>query len=392
MSVKTKPSPISRIQVKMWSKVASVFSGGAIVVTEDVSGRYGPLWEKNEDSICCRSCNAPFGLGTNHRHHCRSCAMCYCQECCVVRPTNSNSVTKSSKAFTGDMNKEDDAIRICTQCYRGECSGRALQNIIQLVLTNGLKSRSGSHRKSLSDMLKNDSNGSGASNLVLNLTESEKTAPRRFELSRGERSSIDDPAVSPSMSGLFEFINKSGNVVAIKVQTGRADKNWAIIEAARPSFTVVLPGECVYCSFDPQEGKEGHLDVIVLHDNPNPIIAGERPIIDPRASGVNVDTISPCALITAFRAVSGFKVLATNKNAIVKLHSGINPNEVPIPDANDTNMTVTFGKEVYLLPRIGNAISRIGLMNRIKGLRFRGNEIDMKTNVTLIKSMFTLQS
>jgi len=144
---------------------------------------------------------------------------------------------------------------------------------------------------------------------------------------------------------------------------------WAIVEASRPSFLAVPPSESVYCSFDAREHQEGHLDLIILYANPY-MPTGARTVCDTKAPGVTVDTVSPCASIPAFCAASAFKIFANDKNAIVKVHMD--------------------GHELTVTPRNGNAIARIGLVQRLKGLRFGGNMLDMETNSALVKNIFSV--
>jgi len=255
-----------------------------------------------------------------------------------------------------------------------------LQTEIKTTLEN-VNHVGAARRKSVGDILASGSEQSAAggvaafaassAQLTMNLVGSEKGAPRRFDLARGEKSSADDPSISPPVAGLFEVINKTHAVIAIKLQVGRVHANWAIIEAARPSFISVPPGESVTCSFDSRELKEGHLDVIVLHGNPN-LPSGGRVVCDTLAQGVTVDTISPCAAIPQFTAAAAFKIFANDKNAILKVRDA-----------------ASSGGGVAVIPRSGNALSRIGVLQRIKGLRFGGNKVDMETNCTLVKSIFS---
>jgi hypothetical protein len=282
------------------------------------------------------------------------------------RAGNANSVTRAAKEFIED--KSSDGIRICDACNRGECPGRSLQTKVLQSLQDSMNSGAVTLRKG-------SSSSSSASQkefdgpLILNLLETEPGAPRQFEFTRGEISNFDNPDQAPPAEGHFEFKNKTASVCAVKLQVSRADKNWALVETARPSFTAVAPGESVYCSFDPQEDEEGHLDLIVLHGNPNPFIPGTRLVTYTRT---NPDVVSPCASIPAFTAASAYKISAVSKNVLIKLREE--------------------NGQVRICPREGNSVERIGWMQRfVFGKRTIGNKIDFETNTTLIKPIFSIE-
>jgi hypothetical protein len=343
----------------MWSKVTAVFNSSALFV-EDVSPRFGLLWEPNDNSKACRACGILFQAPITTRHHCRNCTLCFCDACVPPRGGNANSITRAAKEFIDD--KSSESIRICDACYRGECTGRSLQTKVLQSLQNS--SGASTLRKGSSSASQREPDGP----LILNLLETEVGAPKRFEFTRGEISNFDNPEQAPPTSGHFEFKNKTSSVCAVKLQVSRSDKNWALVETARPSFTAVAPGESLHCTFDSREGKESDLDLIVLYGNPNPFQPGTRLVIYTRT---NPDAVSPCASIPAFSAASAFKISAVSKNAILKLRED--------------------NGAVALFPRVGNSVERIGWVQRfIFGKKTLGNKIDLETNTILIKPVFSL--
>ena len=276
-----------------------LFSSPTLGLVEDHSPLYGSLWEKNDDAWKCRSCGKPFQAALNSRHHCRSCACCYCDSCTPLRDSESNSVVISAKSFTSRY-------------------------------------------------------------------------PKQFVLSKGEKSSIDRPDVTPPVSGLFEIKNKTNEVVAVKLSASRMDKTWSLLEMTRPSFMVILPGECLHCTFDPRENKDAKMDIVILHSNPIPKVAGTRVVWDTRGQGVSAESISSCAFIPKFEAASSFKVFAHDRNALLK-----------IQDTEDQ-------EGLSVSTRLGNGVDRIGVLQRINGHRFAGNKVDFDTNCTLVKSVVSV--
>ena len=348
-----------------------LFSSPTLGLVEDHSPLYGSLWEKNDDAWKCRSCGKSFQAALNSRHHCRSCACCYCDSCTPLRDSESNSVVISAKSFTSTP--ADEKVRICHACHRGECSGEVLRSKVLDVFTGYERRRQ--TRKSLATLAEGDESlglADTAKAMVFNLLDTEKGYPKQFVLSKGEKSSIDRPDVTPPVSGLFEIINKTNEVVAVKLSASRMDKTWSLLEMTRPSFMVILPGECLHCTFDPRENKDAKMDIVILHSNPIPKVAGTRVVWDTRGQGVSAESISSCAFIPKFEAASSFKVFAHDRNALLK-----------IQDTEDQ-------EGLSVSTRLGNGVDRIGVLQRINGHRFAGNKVDFDTNCTLVKSVVSV--
>ena len=338
------------------------FPSSTFVMVEDHSRRYGSLWEKNEDAWTCR-CGKPFQTALNNRHHCRSCACCYCDGCTPLRNEGLNSVVKEAREFTDTFC--DAGVRVCHACHRGECPGKTLRSKVLGIFT-GYERRQ-QNRKSIAAMAQIDESFVNTTKgMVLNLLDTEKGYPKQFELNKGEKSNVDRSDVTPPVSGLFEIKNKTNEMVAVKLLDSRADKTWFLLEMTRPSFMVLLPGECLHCTFDPREQRDAKMDIIVVHDHPIPNDSGSRVVWDTRSDGATAQSISPCAFIPKFEAASSFKIFAHDHNALLKIHR--------------------VEGELKVSPRLGNGVDRIGILQRINGHRFFGNKVDFDTNCTLVKA------
>lgn len=94
----------------------------------DPSRDYGVLWEKNENVEFCRGCNLRFdNLVTNRKHHCRSCAGVFCDNCSPhVEKTAFNLSLLPATADTTN----NDTIRLCLGCKFGECPSQGFKKLI----------------------------------------------------------------------------------------------------------------------------------------------------------------------------------------------------------------------------------------------------------------------
>ena len=100
--------------------------------------------------------------------------------------------------------------------------------------------------------------------------------------------------------------------------------------------------------------------MIVLFNNPHPIPPPSTiPLVyDTSASGVTTAKISPSARISNFCDFSIYKINSQGHNVLLKYK----------------------GKGV-VAPRLGNAISRVGLISALQGKQFAKNRIDFASNV-----------
>lgn len=98
----------------------------------DPSRDYGILWEKNEDAEICRACAVKFTVSTR-KHHCRSCASIYCDNCCPLVPLSGFYVQLMPYTRTSDSANGAE-VRMCEACKRGECPSQEMKNEIRRQL------------------------------------------------------------------------------------------------------------------------------------------------------------------------------------------------------------------------------------------------------------------
>ncbi|RYG63944.1 hypothetical protein EON64_14955 [archaeon] len=94
--------------------------------TNDESLTFTSLWEIPEPIEYCRGCEVKF---TTRKHHCRSCAGVFCDDCA---PSNVPSSTFEEDLISKSLNLPPGApVRICNGCKRGECPSRSLIETIR---------------------------------------------------------------------------------------------------------------------------------------------------------------------------------------------------------------------------------------------------------------------
>lgn len=94
--------------------------------TNDELATFSSLWEIPEPVEFCRGCENRFIL---RKHHCRSCAGVFCDDCAP-------SVVLASSFEHGLLPQslnipEGQPVRICQGCRRGECPSRDLIEVIR---------------------------------------------------------------------------------------------------------------------------------------------------------------------------------------------------------------------------------------------------------------------
>jgi hypothetical protein len=222
------------------------------VAAVDSEGKDVFGWEPNENILNCRECDSVFTV-INRRHHCRLCGSIFCEDC------NCYAV-------------KDE--RACLGCARNETPGPDIRNIIQLKM------------KTNKDY---DTNAGD----YLRLTFNRDIAP---------------DTTLPA-SGFFEFVNKSEEMISIKVLT----KGDFINETHRPSYIPIPPFESVYFPrFDCE--TIGHLIIIILIDNPNPTVMDSK--LRYKTRGPHV--VSECANTLNFKNFLVFKITCLDKNVSIK--------------------------------------------------------------------------
>lgn len=113
-------------------------------------------------------------------------------------------------------------------------------------------------------------------------------------------------------AGYFQITNKTDSIFAIRVALTGGN---IYRECSRPSYRPVLPHESVYGEFP--SNVQG-LDVMILHGNPNLTPRSGSIIYDPRAPGVTLEDIAPCARVDNFQEMSLYTILSREKNTVVK--------------------------------------------------------------------------
>ena len=94
-------------------------------------------------------------------------------------------------------------------------------------------------------------------------------------MSRETLADADFGNVEPApRAGYFEFMNKTGMMVALKVSalktridTVEMELHSTLCDLTRPHFISVAPGQAVSGRFEPTEDGQGHLVVHVLYRN-----------------------------------------------------------------------------------------------------------------------------
>lgn len=108
---------------KLKEKLAGAVSIGP---TLDELETFSSLWELPEPVEYCRGCENHFAT---RKHHCRSCAGVFCDDCAP-------SIVPASAFEQGLVPvslgvPEGSAVRICHGCRRGECPSREIIDAIR---------------------------------------------------------------------------------------------------------------------------------------------------------------------------------------------------------------------------------------------------------------------
>lgn len=187
-------------------------------------------WEDSDNVKYCRICDSKFEFAPLPpvkrlwKHHCRECGGVICENCLLRSPE------------TGQ--------KICLGCYRGETPGEQIQNEIQRKLENDesrktkpnntqakIKSKLGSVKNALS--IAKDGVAIPESLALPNVP-----AARRLTLQRGylygeNGATLPSGTLSFSLSGYFEFANKSDEFCAVKLLPPGHD---VLFECPRPIY------------------------------------------------------------------------------------------------------------------------------------------------------------
>lgn len=352
-ALKNKLSSIAEDAAKIQGKLSSAILDPSEIV--DPGHQFGPLWEIAEYVERCRLCETKFQQLVKRKHHCRSCAGVYCDDCCPL--------TES----------DDRDNRICLGCRRGENPSESIQNYIR----SQLEAEGNTKDANLLEKLQNKA--------LAKVNETFKVpvsdwvhAP--IKLYRGS-AYPDDAKVNkdkplPS-SGYFEFVNKSRVFCCIKLL---ATKCRTKFEVPRPSYLagqskdlkfeiyyyfwspLVPPNGSIYGHLDPDE--DGY-ELFLLYDNPNPIPESQMVHFDTTGYGASPVRISKCALVSEFTKFTVFKILTKDKNVFLK-----------------------YKGDTVVLPRKGDSFGRVGLIGKLQGKRFSTDIVDYSTNISTLQIVF----
>eukprot|EP01036_Dinobryon_divergens_P027662 gene27661-36473_t len=322
----------------------------------DPGKAYGILWEKAENVQYCRSCENNFPPLLISKHHCRSCAGVFCDDCCPL--TNVEGISKFYSTLI--PNYEDSpgltSIRICDACSRGECPGMPIKEEI---------------RARLEAMTSKDDSIATIKNFVSKvtlggLTDGADRFSTELKIAYGSCYGEDGKPTKAinrplPVSGYFEIHNKSNQVFCIKVLMQGVDVKF---EIPRPSYKAVPPKESAYAFFYPDRGN---IEILILHGNPNPIEEHQAISYNTAAPGMRADRISKCAKVGLFSKISYYSCSSAGKNVLLK-----------------------YRGDGAVQPRTGNSISRIGILPRLQGRRYAPQKIDFSTNIDAVKLEFEI--
>ena len=312
---------------------------------------YGPLWENVENISYCRGCNRQFDL-LLFKHHCRKCAGIFCDDCLEIID-----------------NKKDELVnKQCNGCRKGEIIGDDLKKTIRKILEKELSdpptSKDAKSTGILDSSFMLNSKNFISSPAAINLTLERGSCYNEYGTEHQSKHNRAKKGIP--ISGYFEILNKSDKFIAVKLLYAGGNLKF---ESTKPSYFVIPPKHLMNTFFDPSN-KNG-LELILLTGNPNPTPPSDKRVVyDTRSAGVLPELISPCAQISEFRNIMFHRIPSCAKNVLLKYK---------IDDISGADGTI--------IPRSGNSISRIGLLNRLQGKRFAVDKLDYSTNVTSIESL-----
>ncbi len=339
------------------------------------------LWEAPEPVEYCRECAVKFQL---IKHHCRSCAGVFCDDCCPQ--TVPNSYERSLIPPSLNLGSTE-AVRICRGCRRGECPSRVLKEKVRHMLDEeaGVTSSARSNRvgkfqarvgakleeavNQLGDVGESTASNRRGSSLFSSKAQVSDplTLLASLPLKRGsyygENHMMKKAGSKPlAVSGYFEIFNKSREIFALKVL--RNDECNSKFEIPRPSFLAIPPNEAVYGFFDPEKDR---LAIVVLFKNPNKIPSDKAVVYDTRAPGTNPSRISGCARIDQMEQVQVYMADSVGKNVLLKYKgSGI------------------------VQVREGTSADRVGFFGYLQGRRFNEGMLDFQTNIDRLHVSYSI--
>ena len=285
----------------------------------------GVLWEAPEHVNLCRGCSNDFQMPIIRRkHHCRRCGGVYCDDCCPDPESRVVSETSKKAKKVKQVNPLPySGIKVCMGCYRGEVPGEHIQLLIRNQIEVTDRRKKGSPDDDLTKAFKTVTKAAHkvANHLGIQVSNLPPSVP--LQLSR-TKLYPDTPTATqkgapskyskPPNSGYFEFTNKHTTMCAIKVLLPGGDRKY---EVPRPCYFALPPGQSLSGEFDSELDR---LELIVLYNNPNPILKEKRLVYDTRARNVGRGDISDSAKIELFNDVSYFDLPSKHCNGILYMH------------------------------------------------------------------------
>jgi hypothetical protein len=252
--------------------LAAKFSSSA---KKEVEEFHGVTWEHDVNVSQCRECHINFST-LIRKHHCRGCGGIFCENCAP------NNCTLPSI---------DEEVRACGGCRRGETPGPQITDI-RKALANDEVERFGTHGFPISEQV----------NLM----------PDSLY---NEMSTVSGDA--SHTSGYFEFVNKSEEIVCLKVLHYGGN---VYHEVNRPCYLAIPPLETMHALFNPN--VKG-IELCILYDNPSRIPIEGGVYYNTRGPGVNARTmISPCAQVEKFNQLIVYFIPCQHKNVLLKYKGG----------------------------------------------------------------------
>lgn len=240
------------------------------------------------------------------------------------------------------MRPDEDPVRACFGCQRGETPG---EHIVQLV--NKVIEKRGTEAAIFP-----------ASASILMHTGS--------LYGDDESRSVRLDGKSSHRRGYFEILNKSNDMVAVKLLQSGGD---SIKELVRPAYLAVPPNDSIYALFDCNE-----LEILLLYRNPHRLPdAGSSIVVDTRAAGATAASISPCAAVHNFIEAAVYRVRNCRNNNVLLKYKG------------DDDLHTRQGTS---LNRVGGTIFTI----LGGGGETKASTLDFKTNVETVDFVFSSTS
>lgn len=282
------------------------------------------MTEQDDDVLSCRECNEEFTV-RKRRHHCRSCFGVFCESC-----------------MEKDVEMDGECLDWCCDgCAHFECPGDNVRNMIEAKLRQYHSVTS--HKVTCQ---------------ALSLQRGSRFFNPAVDSSKKTTQSLSEKSCDAPPCGYFEFVNKTGAFVALKLLVGLTnDDVESLWEIPRPRYLSVPPGEIVNAIFDPELPV---LEVFILSGHPIPI--PDDSIVVPDARGRA--KVSPCASVQLYRQVSTFRIQSRRRNVLLKYKLG-----------------------GVLEPRLGTSVARVGVFGKLMGAQKAlaseaGDTIDFSSNIT----------